>query len=1348
MRCFYEAIPSPTAHLFSPSSPDYSLDGLANLMSGNSSNIDMLWMLICAAFVMLMQGGFTCLETGLVRAKNSINVAIKNLVDFCTSSLAFWVAGFAFMFGPTAAGLIGTEGFLFDAREQGWLWAFFFFQMVFCGTATTLVSGAVAERMRFTGYLVTSLIVSLLIYPILGHWMWGGLATGEDTGWLNQLGFLDFAGSTVVHSTGGWVALAAIIVIGPRHGRFFGKAVPIQGQNIPLATFGVLLLWFGWYGFNGGSNLEFTQKVPQILVNTTLAGATGTLAALGLSWYYLKRPDVGHALNGALAGLVSITASANIMSPEGTILIGAGAGFICVGATILLERFQIDDAIGVVPVHACAGVWGTIAFPLLSAPESWGTGLNVWEQLGIQILGSSVCFTWSFGMGFTLLWLTNRWIPLRVTAEEERIGLNMAAHGASTALLDLLGQMEEQRNRHDFSHHVPSEPHTEAGQIAEEYNRVLDTINTEQQRRQEVDAALAYGARLDTLFQEIAKTTNESSTIEDAMQVSMNLICQETGWPVGHLYLLSEDTNHTLIPTAIWHLEHPERFETFRSITEQTDFQIGEGLPGRVLASGKPGWIRDVTQDPNFPRAQQAKDIDVRAGFGFPVLIGKQVVGVLEFFLTEAMEPDAKLLEVMGYVGAQLGRVVERKRGEAVLIHAKAEAEAATQTKADFLATMSHEIRTPMNGIIGMSDILLGTHLSEDQQDCMLTIKDSGDALLTIINDILDLSKIEAGKLTLETIDFDFRETVEAVVDLLGFKAQEKGLELLGLINPEIPTTVQGDPVRLRQILMNLIGNAIKFTAKGEIVVQVLPEEETAGQVLLRFMITDTGIGLTPEGRGRLFQAFSQEDSSTTRKYGGTGLGLSISKKLAELMGGTIGVRSELGQGSCFWFTTRLSTQPTTLLLNETLPSGLEGIRIGLIDDNATNRMLLHKYTSYWGMQSVQAENGDKALAAFRESAMKGEPCHVALVDMNMPGMDGLELAKAIKSDPELASIRLILLNPLVNLVNNTHILHQRNFAAFVNKPVRYNQLHQCLVNVMRRSEVAPSPPTSPAPTREMSKGSGQRLLLADDNLVNQKVGVRMLKTLGYQVDIAANGREAVEAITRIAYAGVLMDCQMPEMDGFEATREIRKRERSTPPLPIIAMTATAMAGDREKCLEAGMNDFLSKPVKLEDLTRVLGKWLTQPSSMIHQEGEAGSHQPENREASLQSRTSAPDPSPPLDTATLADLRRLGGDEDPTFFISVIDQFCQDSVTHMDGINLAIQENKSDSLSKVAHAFKGCSRTIGAKPLAELAFQLEQMGQTKNLENAQAVFVALQSEFDRVQAALQDELRQSSPTPS
>ena len=1316
---------------------------MPDLTFNTSPVVNVLWILLCAALVMLMQGGFTCLETGLVRSKNSINVAIKNLVDFCTSSLGFWVIGFALMFGPTAAGMVGTEGFLFNAHNQPWLWAFFFFQMVFCGTATTLVSGAVAERMRFTGYLVTSLIVSILIYPIMGHWMWGGSATGQTTGWLNTLGFIDFAGSTVVHSVGGWVALAAIIIIGPRLGRFSDNAVPIQGQNLPLATLGVLLLWFGWYGFNGGSTFEFSQNVPQILVNTTLAGATGALAALGLSWYLLKRPEVGHALNGALAGLVGITASVNIMSPEGTILIGVGAGIICVGATLLLEHFQIDDAIGVVPVHACAGVWGTLTFPLFSDPASWGTGLNRWEQFAIQALGSGVCFFWAFGMGFAFLWLMNRWIPLRVTAEEEHIGLNMAEHGASTAILDLLDQMEEQRHTNDFSRHVQTEPHTEVGQIAQEYNRVLDTIKEEQQERQQLDDHLQYCARLDSLFQQIAKTTHEPATVEEVMQISMDLICRKIGWPVGHLYLVSEDSSQELISTPVWHMEHPEFYQTFRDITEQTNFRLGVGLPGRVLATGKPDWIYDVTQDPNFPRAHLAKDIGVKTGFGFPILIEERVVGVLEFFSPETIELDSKLLEVMGYVGAQLGRVVERRQGEAILLQAKSEAEAAAKAKSDFLATMSHEIRTPMNGIIGMSDILLDMNLAEDQKDCLLTIKDSGDALLTIINDILDFSKIEAGKLTLETIDFDIRDTLEGVLDLLGFKAQEKGLELVGLVDPNLTTTVQGDPTRLRQILMNLVGNALKFTEQGEVIVKVHLEEESPTHVLLRFTITDTGIGLTPEGCSRLFQAFSQEDSSTTRKYGGTGLGLSISKRLAELMGGTIGVQSELGQGSCFWFTTRLGLQPPRLSPSPMTSNKLEGIRICLIDDNAANRLLLRNYTNHWGMLDAEAEDGPKALALLQEMAERGEYCEVAVLDMTMSGMNGLQLARVIKADPQLSTIRLILMNPLVNKVESEKI-RQTGFAAHLTKPVRYHQLHQCLLNVMNRSETLPTA----APKQELEptfKGPAIRLLLADDNLVNRKVAVRMLKKLGYQVDVVANGLEAVEAVRRNPYAGILMDCLMPEMDGFEATMAIRKIEGFSS-LPIIAMTANTLESDREKCLEVGMDAFLSKPVKLQDLKGILEKWIPQDSWTDPNQKTTEVTHPEPLSTLPETASSGQSHPSPLDPTVLTDLRQLGGENDPSFFSSLVEQFLQDSATHLAALQEAIEAANADSLQKVAHAFKGSSRIIGATPLSEIASQLEQMGQTRNLAEAEDVFISLQTEFQRVQAALQAELSQASPT--
>ncbi len=451
---------------------------------------DAIWILICAIMVMMMQAGFTCLESGLVRAKNSINVAIKNFIDFCIAATLFWGVGYGFMFGVSAAGWIGTDGFFFNEQTEPWLLAFFLFQLTFCGTATTLVSGAVAERMRFSGYLIMAMIISCVIYPVIGHWVWGGAPNGTPSGWLASKGFLDFAGSTVVHSTGGWVALAAILLIGPRLGRFGEHAVRIQGQDLPLATLGTFLLWIGWMGFNGGSTFHLAANIPLILVNTTMAGATGALIALAISWHRRGYPDVLGVMNGALAGLVGITASAHIMSLSSSLIIGAVAGVISVVLSDLLEKLKIDDVIGAVPVHVGGGVWGTLAVALFSDPATWDTGLGRWEQLGVQAMGIGACFVWAFGGGFALLWLVNQWFPLRVSAESEWEGLNMSEHGASSALRDLLGEMDHRRQTGDFSTPVSVEPHTEIGQIALAYNRVQEKVIVETQQREHALQAL------------------------------------------------------------------------------------------------------------------------------------------------------------------------------------------------------------------------------------------------------------------------------------------------------------------------------------------------------------------------------------------------------------------------------------------------------------------------------------------------------------------------------------------------------------------------------------------------------------------------------------------------------------------------------------------------------------------------------------------------------------------------------------------------------------------------------------------------------------------------------------------
>ena len=498
------------------------------------SPLDVAWLILCAALVMLMQAGFCCLESGLVRSKNSINVAFKNFVDFLLSSAIFWVFGFALMFGASQAGFIGTVGFFFGGEGTPWLLAFFVFQMMFCGTATTIISGAVAERMRFSGYLIVATIVAGLIYPFVGHWVWGGAESGTASGWLGAMGFIDFAGTTVVHSVGGWVSLAAIIIIGPRLGRFDQTNATIHGHDLPLVTLGVFLLWFGWFGFNGGSTFGLTDAVPAILINTIVSGAFGGLSALALSWRLLGRPDVGIIMNGSLAGLVGITGSAHIMTAVSAMGIGLIAGAVMFAGTLLLERLKLDDVVGAFPVHGCGGIWGTLAIPLFGDPETWGTGLGRWDQFLVQATGVGACFLWAFGLGFALLWLINRWHPLRIDPEGERIGLNVAEHGASTEILDLLNEMDEQRQTNDFSRHVSVEPHTEIGQIARQYNRVLDDINAETRRREAAMQALE-------LLRRISAAANKATEVEEAMQICVDEVCAYMGWPVGHVYMLDEE---------------------------------------------------------------------------------------------------------------------------------------------------------------------------------------------------------------------------------------------------------------------------------------------------------------------------------------------------------------------------------------------------------------------------------------------------------------------------------------------------------------------------------------------------------------------------------------------------------------------------------------------------------------------------------------------------------------------------------------------------------------------------------------------------------------------------------------
>ncbi len=444
----------------------------------NLSTADILWIVIASALVFLMQPGFMCLESGLTRSKNSINVAVKNLADFTFSVLSFWVVGYGFMFGLSHSGIIGTTGFFTDYADDGALAAFFLFQVMFCGTATTIFSGAVAERMKFSSYLIIVFILSSFIYPLFGHWAWNGLDSGTTTGWLGKAGFIDFAGSTVVHSVGGWIALAVLMVIGPRKGRFDSThaAFGFNGSNLPLSVLGTFLLWFGWIGFNGGSTLVMNGAVPQILVYTTLAGAAGACANLFFGYLIYRLPRVTFLINGSLGGLVAITANCHVVNAADAVIIGLFAGVITILTEIALNHFKIDDAVGAIPVHLSCGIWGTLAVALFGDQEMIGTGLSMAEQLWIQFQGVFAAFAIAFVLPYYLIKNIDRFFPLRVSDEAEHIGLNVSEHGATTELIELFQAMDQQAQEQDHSMRMPVEPFTEVGLIAERYNQVMDSL--------------------------------------------------------------------------------------------------------------------------------------------------------------------------------------------------------------------------------------------------------------------------------------------------------------------------------------------------------------------------------------------------------------------------------------------------------------------------------------------------------------------------------------------------------------------------------------------------------------------------------------------------------------------------------------------------------------------------------------------------------------------------------------------------------------------------------------------------------------------------------------------------------
>jgi len=705
---------------------------------------------------------------------------------------------------------------------------------------------------------------------------------------------------------------------------------------------------------------------------------------------------------------------------------------------------------------------------------------------------------------------------------------------------------------------------------------------------------------------------------------------------------------------------------------------------------------------------------------------------------------DASLANLEREIAERTRAEAELKDKAVQLDEARVAAEAADRAKTEFLATMSHEIRTPINGVLGMTELLLGTDLNHKQRHFAGTVRRSGETLLAIINDILDFSKVEAGKLELLEAPFDLRELVEDLGQLFADGAQRKGLELACDVPATLPTDYRGDAGRLRQVLTNLIANAIKFTDRGEVVVRVSLSEERADEALLRFEVSDTGIGIAPDARARIFDAFSQAHSFTTRPYGGTGLGLAISRQLVELLGGHIEVESEAGAGATFRFTARLSKCAGTSAGHPRADRTLARLRVLIVDDSATSRGILRDRLAAGGVSCAAAGDGHEALARLASAAARGEPFDVVLADRHMPGMDGLELARAIGADPALARARRILLSAVSDDCRER--CDTAGIESSLDKPVRLADLRACL------ADGAPAPGVGDAGERAAHTAGGAlgaRVLVAEDNPMNQEMVGEMLSLLGCTVTLAADGREAVQAYAPGRFDAVLMDCQMPHMDGFEATAEIRRRERETAGsarTPVVALTANALRGDRARCLAAGMDDYLSKPFAIATLRESLARLVDEggdtapaPATASATDSATGSATGSATEPATDSEAasgSEPAPAVELDARALANIRALERDGAADVLERMAALYRENANEEIERMRDAAAAGDAGALERAAHTLKTCSANVGATRLADRCLDLERRGRARDVAGAAALVEGIEHEHAGVCGAL------------
>ncbi len=801
-----------------------------------------------------------------------------------------------------------------------------------------------------------------------------------------------------------------------------------------------------------------------------------------------------------------------------------------------------------------------------------------------------------------------------------------------------------------------------------------------------------------------ARVLAEAATLQEAAPRILQAICTILDWEHGALWIV--DREATLLRCVeTWH-PASVKFPEFEALSRQTSFPRGVGLPGRVWTSGKPAWIPDVTQDVNFPRAPVADREGLHAAFALPILLGADVLGVMEFFSREIREPDEELLNMLATIGSQIGQFSERRRAEEDSRRAREAAEAANRAKGDFLANVSHEIRTPMTAIVGLTELALETKLTPEQREYLKGVRDSAESLMALINDILDFSKIEARKLELDYSHFRLRDTLEDTMKVLALRADSR-LEMATEILPEVPDALVGDPGRLRQVVINLVGNAVKFTEHGEVVLRVEPVSRTEHQASLHFSVRDTGIGVAPEKQQVIFDAFAQADSSTTRRYGGTGLGLAISSQIVALMDGRIWVESQVGHGSTFHFTACFGlagAEPASL----TEPASLRDLPVLVVDDNATNRRILEEVLRRWHMKPALVESGAAALEALAQARARQRPFALALLDGHMPEMDGFMLAERIRKDRSLKHTKLILLTS-AGQPEDAARSRKLGVSAFLTKPVKQSDLMDAILTTFGERE-----PVRPVKARA-SRRAGPRLhiLVAEDNAVNQRLVRRLLEKQGHRVTVAANGREALAEAEKHRFDLILMDVQMPEMGGFEATAAIREREQhSGRRIPIVAMTAHALPEDRERCLRAGMDAYVPKPIRTEELLKTVEQLAPVASSGAGREKEAAGGV--------------------LDEAALV----AGVSGDRKLLLELVDLFLHDRAGLLAELRSAVRRRDAARVQTSAHALKGSVGNFAARGAYEAARKLETLGREGDLAAVGAAYAALEDEVTRLAQAL------------